>query len=483
MDKIQIQCDRCSVRLAVPESAIGKKIRCPKCEGVILVAVNDTNGGPNPKQTPEPTIPVNPQKPKAASSGVSKHERSRTERPTKQAKQAPPSRETAEVNSPHFSNRQRTPNGNSSWSYQIMGKVFSNVGCSDLLQQFETGRLDVDTLVRRDGTEDWRRIEDCIAELKSALPIPIEPIPRDPVSVREPRNSTTVEQLDNTLFLVEGLPQEEVFRRLKNAAGKNHSITGAFSRSGLIRGTGASGISFVITVQQTDEGVTFLLDGETPQGPANFGAIFDPTSGQGWGLLAATALFNSTVNSSAAKNVETDLRTLLMNLLTAFDAEHLLLGDTSGSPPIETTSTPPQLLMSPANAQNQSAPAKDQIITTLPLAKVVVLIMNVLQQPVSSSPMLERITGFFSFKGELRYKDVQWNGHAITAQVGKSNNHAWVYNLVIPVTGRANGTCAAQVTLEKIHLIPLLDFGQKRRTLQAIDGAIRQAIIEMEKER
>lgn len=37
MEKIQIRCEHCSAVLAVPESAAGKKIRCPKCQGVVFV--------------------------------------------------------------------------------------------------------------------------------------------------------------------------------------------------------------------------------------------------------------------------------------------------------------------------------------------------------------------------------------------------------------------------------------------------------------
>jgi predicted Zn finger-like uncharacterized protein len=320
MEKIRIQCQHCSSRFAVAESAIGKKMRCPKCQGVIVVAAIQGDGGQIPKQPPEPTIPANRTKPQTPSVAPILSD------VKKQTKQATSSKQSARVDSPPSPNGRRKPDPNTTWCYQIMGEVLGPISSSELLQQFETARLDLDTLVRDHRDEDWHRLEDCLVELRSTPPIP-PPIPTEPVEVRERRNSATVEQLDNTLFLVEDLPLEEVFHRLKNAAGQNHTITGAFSRSGLIRGTGASGISFAITVKQTDEGVTFLLDGETPEGPTNFGALFDPTSGEGWGLLAATSLFNSAVNSTSANSVATDVRTLLLNLLTAFDAQHLLLGD------------------------------------------------------------------------------------------------------------------------------------------------------------
>jgi phage FluMu protein Com len=53
MQKIRIQCGHCSTRLAVPESAVGKKIRCPKCQAIVVVTVNNTDEGTdeNPELT------------------------------------------------------------------------------------------------------------------------------------------------------------------------------------------------------------------------------------------------------------------------------------------------------------------------------------------------------------------------------------------------------------------------------------------------
>jgi len=474
--KIQTLCEHCSTTLSAPESAAGKKIRCPKCQGIFVLGANDAVGREIQKQTPEPTIPANRKKLQTPSVDSGSEDLKKRARHDKSLKKS------ARIDSSPFSNRWKSSDSdaNSSWSYQIMGKVFGPVSSAELLQQFETGRLDFDTFVRRDGAGDWYRLEDCISEMKETLPIPVESIPSETIPVHELRNSPTVEQLDNTLFLVEDLPQEEVFRRLKDAAGQNHSTTGAFSRSGLIRGTGASGISFVITVKKTDEGVTFLLDGETPAGPANFGAIFDPTSGQGWGLLAATALFNSAVNSTAANSVEKDLRTLLMNLLSAFDAEHLLLGGTPKSPGIKVTSTQRQMSKPPVDAGKQNLTlTNNQLTTTLPFAKVVALIMKVLQQPPTSSPM-SRVSKFLSFKGDFKANNVEWNGKEITAQIPMSGASLG-YNVVVPVIDNSNGTCEVHVTLMRINRLNILDFGQKNRTLKAMDAAIREAIADMEK--
>lgn len=36
-DRIRVHCGDCDTRLAVPGSAAGKKVRCPKCKGVVAV--------------------------------------------------------------------------------------------------------------------------------------------------------------------------------------------------------------------------------------------------------------------------------------------------------------------------------------------------------------------------------------------------------------------------------------------------------------
>ena len=47
-DRIRVQCGACDSKLAVPGTVAGKKVRCPKCKGVIAV----------PAYTPQPTPAV-----------------------------------------------------------------------------------------------------------------------------------------------------------------------------------------------------------------------------------------------------------------------------------------------------------------------------------------------------------------------------------------------------------------------------------------
>ncbi len=133
-----------------------------------------------------------------------------------------------------------------------------------------------------------------------------------------------VEQLDVMAFIVEGAPYESVFENINHSVAQSHSITGAFKRSGTIRGDGNSGIQFIVQVTKTEEGVEFGIDGETPDGPVNFDAFFDPTEAEGWALAAGAALFNSAVNNSAEQTVERDVQLLLYNILSGLDATHLI---------------------------------------------------------------------------------------------------------------------------------------------------------------
>jgi predicted Zn finger-like uncharacterized protein len=353
VEKLRIQCEHCDTRLAVPESAIGKKLRCPKCQGTIFVARNET-------EVEKPT-------------------------PKKNRPQQVKSSEKPKIDSPIQQSTKAAKVTDNRWCYLIMGDTVGPIASTELLQLFEKGRLDSDTPVKRFNDDRWGELRDFLNVLKLPPQICPEEVPRQ---VQEGPNKPTIEQLDNWMFLVEGLSLVEVFQRLKTAAAKSHRLTGTFSRSGLIRGNGLSGVSFVISVKQTDEGVTFSIDGETPEGPSNFGALFDPTSSQGWGLFAATAVFNSVVNTSSATSVATDVHTLLCNVLSAFDGEHLLnfaQVDTSNKtgtslppnlPPAD-VGTPPKSLMARLKHEWQLTVHNCRPVVDRPMVTVGILLIIV----------------------------------------------------------------------------------------------------------
>ena len=159
----------------------------------------------------------------------------------------------------------------------------------------------------------------------AAIPVamPIAVPGAEPTKVKG-SGTPSVTQLDVMTFLVESMDEHEVFLRVKDGASIDHTLIGAFDRSGVIRGKGKSGISFSIAVKSVDDGVTVNVEGETPDGPTNFGTLFDPTSAEGWGLLGATSVFNAIVNGSAAQKIEADVQVLSFNVLNALDATSIL---------------------------------------------------------------------------------------------------------------------------------------------------------------
>lgn len=163
-------------------------------------------------------------------------------------------------------------------------------------------------------------------------------------------------------------------------------MSGAFSPSGIIRGEGASGISFVIQVSEQDDGVVFEIDGETPEGPMNLGAAFDPTSIEGWGIAGAVALLNSHANETAGENVRSDVRALVFNLLSGFDAEGALLGDDDPSDD-STEVLKNELIVEPVG--------DTELETNLPRKQLFALILKALDTGQSTSAM-QKVFGFVS---------------------------------------------------------------------------------------
>jgi hypothetical protein len=124
----------------------------------------------------------------------------------------------------------------------------------------------------------------------------------------------TVTQMDSMEFLVEGATYVNLFGAINDALKQDHKVTGAFERSGKLRGEGSSGFEFLIMVQPQDTSSTITIEISTPDGPVNFEAWFDPTTVGGWALFAGTGLFNAVVNDGAAHTLSTDIRLLLKNV-------------------------------------------------------------------------------------------------------------------------------------------------------------------------
>ena len=91
-------CPRCSATLRAPNKLAGKKVKCPKCSGVIALP-----GGPNPPKPPPPSVPkiASTGPPGRAGAGVARRgqvtqDQSHTETvpPLKSAAKAPPKDES-----------------------------------------------------------------------------------------------------------------------------------------------------------------------------------------------------------------------------------------------------------------------------------------------------------------------------------------------------------------------------------------------------
>jgi hypothetical protein len=197
----------------------------------------------------------------------------------------------------------------------------------------------------------------------STVPV-AKPTAQQPQDVSDTRQ-WNVEQLDSMAYIVDDSPYKTVFKIIAEAAALDHTINGAFARSGIIRGEGQSGITIVITVKEQDDGTAFEIDGETPDGPVNFDAWFDPTSAGGWGLFAVSSLFNSAVNNNAAESVEHDILLLLYNILTALGADDLLPNNgNSNQPPNHQAAIPQSNVSTPQRSPLQgSTPSFDSYPT------------------------------------------------------------------------------------------------------------------------
>lgn len=309
----------------------------------------------------------------------------------------------------------------------------------------------------------------CQCLVKVPVPAPRDPHVQDDdayiLQAAPPKRTLkkpSVSQLDEMAFLVENLPLAEVFKRLKNAAGIDHAVTGSFSRSGIIRGGGASGISFIINVSEHDNGVAFTIDGETPDGPLNVGVLFDPTSAGGWGLAGAAAVFNSAMNDTANDKVASDVRTLLRNLLSAFDAESVLFGDDD-----DETSNDDSIEVMNNNLIVESV-GNREVVTNLPRKDVYASILRALDSGQSTSAMQK----LFGFVPKYKVEQVTYvNAESCVTGSIPQGGFSYGYHVRVDVTKEDNGMCRVSVNLKK-QVFFNLDLGQGKRTAKKIRDSI-----------
>jgi hypothetical protein len=162
--KIHIQCRQCSITFAIPESAIGKRVRCPKCQNITLVVNEDV---PQGKQEAASTRDreegvSNSVKRRAPSpaSGTSSID-SMQPKMTKESEKRPD-----RIDSQEYTNTQRSNVSTDEWLYQLMGETIGPITSSELLDHVDRRRLDMDTPVKRSKDEYWSELKDSIEEIR-----------------------------------------------------------------------------------------------------------------------------------------------------------------------------------------------------------------------------------------------------------------------------------------------------------------------------
>lgn len=313
------------------------------------------------------------------------------------------------------------------------------------------------------------QIPAALAQRHSAGPPPAAS--RNPATASPPL--PFVHQLDNTVFLVENLSKAEIFDRLKAAVQENHSLTGSFARSFLLRGQGTSGINFALQVNDHDDGVIFTIEGDTPDGPANFQAWFNPLTVAGWGLFAVTELFNSHANATAAARVQSDFQMLLINLLTAFNAEHLFGGEGG------TTTTGPLARLTVDVAGGTVLPAAGAKCVRLEPTKLLVRrslmqIQGVVQHTLTmrtGSAFKKYVGGFVP--DTYTVNDFAWDGKRFTGTTPMSG-FSRGFNVEIDI--REVGSAMHEVTVAcKVKMLNWGAIPQSKKTAVGICDALEAA--------
>ena len=354
-------------------------------------------------------------------------------------------------------------------------------------QQIKTGIksgqvLQSDELARSDAGP-WKNVAEAVqpsSKQKNALPasesLPSAkavssnsdaPTPLASQSDQLDSSEQLVHQLDTTHFLVEGMAQQQVFENLKQAAALNHTVNGAFLRSGLIRGAGDSGIEFVIKVEQTDEGVSFHIDGSTPDGPADFGVLFNPLSLEGWGMAGAVGLFNSLVNNSVANSVENDVSLLIVNLLDSLGAAELVTGNQSGT---VNSGALEQKLKALPNKEVTSI-EHNRLTTNFPNESLIPTIYQLLKdQERNNSPNLVHKIGFglTSRNDLIENVTLMDGGDGVTANVPDGKG-TWIWTLTVAVSENGSGRSelSINVTCNAPSMLDLGGYVKKRCIKQA----------------
>ncbi|HTN74586.1 MAG TPA: NINE protein [Pirellulaceae bacterium] len=145
---IDVYCEPCQKKLRVPDTAAGKRIKCPKCQGVISVPALESS---SPAPVAPASIPT-PSKVASKSSG-------NIQIPTPTAKTSTPGSKVGSKASKPVE----------MWHVQTEeGEQYGPVSRQDLDGWFAEGRVTADTQLLLDGGAQWQWASDIYPELAAA---------------------------------------------------------------------------------------------------------------------------------------------------------------------------------------------------------------------------------------------------------------------------------------------------------------------------
>jgi len=146
---IEVFCESCQKKLRVPDTAAGKRIKCPKCQGVINVPAGDAAvAGAATPAIPTPSRLAN------KSSGSINVPKLSTPAPTPKSSVKLPSKAPVEQ-----------------WYVQTEdGQQYGPVTRQELDQWYAEGRVTTDTQLLRDGSEQWQWASDLFPDLAPQQP-------------------------------------------------------------------------------------------------------------------------------------------------------------------------------------------------------------------------------------------------------------------------------------------------------------------------
>jgi len=159
---IEVSCASCSGQFRVPDSAAGKKIRCPKCGGAIEVpAAAPTTSTPTEVFVPPaPPTPAAPPQPAFVPPPL----------PKKQSVMAPPPAVSAPPPSQPALPAPPPPPADE-WHFKTAtGEEYGPVGRDELDEWFREGRITADCKVLRAAEEEWRWASEIYPQLNAPPP-------------------------------------------------------------------------------------------------------------------------------------------------------------------------------------------------------------------------------------------------------------------------------------------------------------------------